>query len=499
MSSNKSLIPQYLLIVFLISGLSYWLFTALKIAWPFTIDDMYISLRYAKNMANGDGLVWNIGQAPVEGYSNFSFVIIGFLALKWGLDPVLILKLMGIIGLIASVLLLYCLARLWVGRLRAIIPVIWLVSYCGEILWAVSGLETTVFQALISASLLLVLKGSGYNCSPNVRGPTKTSYFICAGFVLALASLTRPEGPLLALLFFIISFYDTPRKERKPLYIGSITFVLFYTPYFIWRYGYYGALFPNPVYCKGFVDQFLVLDNVYLSLMCPFFLLTAVTIYSSRNRLHYYFWTPSLLYLILLSKADPIVAFLNRLFLPIFPFILPVSLVGIIWIADYCAVDKRKIFIVFISVLVFFWIPRYSFSNLASFTLNPIAGERLRNQVIDWLEHNMHPTSTVVLGDSGMIPFKSPLNFLDSTCLNNKDIPTYFANDYKKFSQHTLSLKPHLIIITSLLTKDNLQYMPGDKSLFDEIHKNSDYQRTAVFCSKKINSSYCYTLYTIDE
>ena len=234
--------------------------------------------------------------------------------------------------------------------------------------------------------------------------------------------------------------------------------------------------------------------------MCPFALLTAVTIYRSCNRLHYYFWTPSLLYLILLSKADPVVAFLNRSLLAVFPFILPVSLVGIIWIADYCAVDKRKICIVLISVLVFLWIPRYSFSNLSSFTLNPIAGEQLRNQVIDWLENNLHPTNTVVLGDSGMIPFKSSLNFLDSTCLNNKDIPTYFANDYKKFSQHTLSLKPHLIIITSLLTKNNLQYLPGDMFLFDEIKKKSGYRLVPPFFrTKKITSSYCYDLYTIDE
>jgi hypothetical protein len=38
-------------------------------AWPFTVDDAYITLRYAKHLAGGQGLVWNLGERPVEGYS----------------------------------------------------------------------------------------------------------------------------------------------------------------------------------------------------------------------------------------------------------------------------------------------------------------------------------------------------------------------------------------------------------------------------------------------
>jgi hypothetical protein len=37
-------------------------------------DDTYISMRYARHLANGHGLVWNIGEAPVEGFTNFLWV-----------------------------------------------------------------------------------------------------------------------------------------------------------------------------------------------------------------------------------------------------------------------------------------------------------------------------------------------------------------------------------------------------------------------------------------
>jgi len=33
-------------------------------------DDAMISMRYAKNLARGFGLVWNPGDIPVEGYTN---------------------------------------------------------------------------------------------------------------------------------------------------------------------------------------------------------------------------------------------------------------------------------------------------------------------------------------------------------------------------------------------------------------------------------------------
>src|SRR4051794_37248022 len=41
----------------------------------FTIDDAYISFRYAENLASGHGLVYNLGER-VEGYTNFLWVVL---------------------------------------------------------------------------------------------------------------------------------------------------------------------------------------------------------------------------------------------------------------------------------------------------------------------------------------------------------------------------------------------------------------------------------------
>src|SRR5688572_10431188 len=34
------------------------------------VDDAMISMRYAQHLAQGHGLVWNIGESPVQGFTN---------------------------------------------------------------------------------------------------------------------------------------------------------------------------------------------------------------------------------------------------------------------------------------------------------------------------------------------------------------------------------------------------------------------------------------------
>ena len=60
------------------------------------VDDAYISFRFSRNFAEGHGLRFNLGDhIPVEGYSNFLWVVIGS-AVEWlGLDIVFWLPLIS--------------------------------------------------------------------------------------------------------------------------------------------------------------------------------------------------------------------------------------------------------------------------------------------------------------------------------------------------------------------------------------------------------------------
>src|SRR5574340_1380319 len=39
------------------------------------IDDAMVSMRYAQHLAQGHGLVWNIGEQPVEGFTNPAWML----------------------------------------------------------------------------------------------------------------------------------------------------------------------------------------------------------------------------------------------------------------------------------------------------------------------------------------------------------------------------------------------------------------------------------------
>ncbi|WP_026069477.1 hypothetical protein [Legionella tunisiensis] len=138
-----------LLIGFLLVSFVYLFLFQLRAIWPFTIDDMYISLRYAKHWADGYGLLWNIGEEPVEGYSNYSFVVLAAVSLYLHLEPVIVLKSAGVLGLFFATVGVYFLSRLWFSVWLAFIPCLWMLVYRGQIIWSVSGLETSVYQALI--------------------------------------------------------------------------------------------------------------------------------------------------------------------------------------------------------------------------------------------------------------------------------------------------------------------------------------------------------------
>jgi len=51
-------------------------------------EDAFIALRFARNLAVGHGLVWNPGTAPVEGYTDFLWVLVCAAAIKIGLPAV---------------------------------------------------------------------------------------------------------------------------------------------------------------------------------------------------------------------------------------------------------------------------------------------------------------------------------------------------------------------------------------------------------------------------
>ncbi len=224
----------------------------------YTVDDAYISFRYARNLANGLGLVFNAGER-IEGYTNFLFTCLLALAIKVGLDPDRTAKIIGAAAGLGSIALTFGIA----SRLRPPrkVPVVatWLLA--GSLPtagWAVFGLETSVFTALLLLATWLFLR----------ERDTPTA-FPWSGAALAAAGLTRPEAPMFAgllmlflagrplekgskrsLLSPILDLFERRNLVRAALFLGPVA------AHVIFRRLYYGTWVPNTFTAKtGNLDQ----------------------------------------------------------------------------------------------------------------------------------------------------------------------------------------------------------------------------------------------------
>ncbi len=220
-----------------------------SVSW-FLTDDAFISFRYARNLLEGHGLVFNPGEY-VEGYSNFLWVL--ELAAIWGLSGVAPehaapwLSVAFTAGVVA--VMMWWVARLPALRHRGLVAWMTLGFVCSSATFAVwtsgGGLETRQFTFFI---ILAVMCLSLYRDSR--RG------LLAASLSLAAAALTRPEGPMLAALcfgwFVIQRMADTGRLNpdwRRLIWLAA-PFVVLVGAHFLWRYAYYGEWLPNTYYAK---------------------------------------------------------------------------------------------------------------------------------------------------------------------------------------------------------------------------------------------------------
>ncbi|MCX6829297.1 MAG: hypothetical protein NT002_08470 [candidate division Zixibacteria bacterium] len=211
------------------------LFVAHALSLSFTQDDAFISYRYVKNFLAGEGLVFNPGE-QVEGYTNFFFIILMILCGRFGLDYILMSKIIGI----ASGALIMLLSFLWFMRdseeesanILALGAPLLLLTNGAFAYWSISGLETVFFAALVFWGLYLAAE--------------RNILFVP---VMAVATLTRPEGGLVFVLIIIYSIFI--KAARRPEIVRTILFYgLLVLPQIIFRLYYYHDLLPNPFYAK---------------------------------------------------------------------------------------------------------------------------------------------------------------------------------------------------------------------------------------------------------
>jgi hypothetical protein len=200
------------------------------------IDDAYISFRYARNLAGGHGLVFNEGQR-VEGYTNFSWVLLSALAVRAGLSPTWVMPLVGVAAGIGVLVVVYREARAMareeaMPRRLAGVPAAALVAASPSLaFYASTGLETALYTLFATIACAAIARRRA------------------VPFALATvaAALTRPEAGLLAVVG--MTRFAVARDRGPALRAGAIL-AAGLLPYLAWNVAYFGTLVPNTLAAK---------------------------------------------------------------------------------------------------------------------------------------------------------------------------------------------------------------------------------------------------------
>ena len=221
--------------VLLIAGLllvAVVLVLAQLYSWPQIADDAFIFFRYAKHLGTGEGLLWNLGEGPVEGFSSPLWVLILAAAPVLGFELVTAAKTLGVVCFVLTVagagLLTFLMSR---SRWSALVASAVVALSIPLNYWAPSGMETSLYTCLLVAALCLLATGRT----------------LAGAAVLGIVGIGRPEGPFVALVASAVYAVEPNRSIR---WIVPMIALAPAAAYQVFRLLYFGVLFPNTYYAK---------------------------------------------------------------------------------------------------------------------------------------------------------------------------------------------------------------------------------------------------------
>lgn len=432
-----------------------WMLIALVLIWQivaywhFTIDDAYISFRYAQNLVDGNGLVYNVGER-VEGYTNFLWVILIAFLLKVGVPIPASVKIMGLLALGFSLWATYQIAKSLTNQWVAILSVSFCVTYPHLVVASVEGLETPLFVALMLTLLWLLL-----------RQPVRLSTATAIGIVLALLAMTRPDG-LLFLIPVIVVLWGTSPDKKRVATLMIVTALLFYGSYFLWRWHYYQQFLPNTFYAKGIATKYLLerginsLNRFFFDQILPITILSIFTIaYKWREQsLRFLLWfilTRS--FFVMLSGEAWMGHY--RFSTPMLP-LLDILAADAIVMLYHVLKQRQRLASVYVILLLFLSI--YTMLHgIEKSKKHHLATQKYANGLQQahirlgiTLRHYAPKNAVLACADAGALPYYSGLITIDIMGLTDRHIAHLPGHHWEKTDPiYILSKRPNFIVLSS--------------------------------------------------
>lgn len=219
--------------------------------WGWVYDDAYIAFRFSDNWATGNGLTWNPGEDPVEGFTSFAWVLIGaFIQRIFTTPPHVSMIVVSIIS--------------WIVLVTFLLPkMIEAVVYS-------SDRDNDISSKLLGGLTLLTLLLNpylGFNTFHGLETAFHILFFAVAtyfalqdpttknvvGLVVAsfISVMIRPDALAFVFpLWSVLIVYSVSGNQRRKVIAGFLALSIALGIYSLLKWWWFGYPFPNTFYIK---------------------------------------------------------------------------------------------------------------------------------------------------------------------------------------------------------------------------------------------------------
>ena len=473
------------------------------------LDDAYIFLRYVRNFTTGHGIVWNIGEKPVEGFSSFLyFILLSIISFISHAQLENVIQILGVLFGIGSLIVTYLISKkLFKNYFTKFLPITLLTFSPFLVIWSTIGMDSILYLFLFLLCFYFYIR---------YRENRKFIYIFSISCVFL--ALSRSEAMVFILVTFIFELLIRMKEKKKVfdkgLLISGSLFIVLYGTYFVWRWIYFGHLFSNTYYAKTGGNLYQIfggLDNFWQSFKTLFVGTSAVIlipliflfITKKRSWVIYYF---SLLILVI-SASNILVGgdvFGVRFYLPVWGLLLILSSLALDQFINSKSIKTYQtaliITTIFISAL-FAWykndyyqedkrlyrnIPYYLANRDSYPSVEDTNSESYYDSKTTFramasvLNSDLEPGSSIALVAVGTIGYYSDFTIYDMVGkvdehiahepFNEKYIESWRPGHDKGDGKYILGKKPDYILLYSILSREPVEEITVDS--FDYQYKS---------------------------
>ena len=454
-------------------GSLYWGF------FKYPHEDVLILYRYVEILAQSGVISFNLNEFPIEGATDFFWLIVLTFFFKLGIDPFLTSQILNAISLFG---ILYFLHKFYFKDFNPIyqFSLIFVFLNIGPIV----GASVLGFSALSFCFIMLLV----YHFS--IQG----KLFIWAIFSIIFC-LLRPEAFIFFLPTILISYQTSLDKFEFIKYFLLISF--FGIIYLIFRYFYFNELLPLPIVVKGIggetsiIRYFARISELFTTFFIPLCLTILCYVFlhwkeffslSNRYFIFIVLIIPTLLiYIFLLSTGHASQNIFFRYFAPVYFLTF--------LIASYSLKKLYKNRIIFNCLFFLIIVGSLDHSNLLN-RISGIEAKRISNpttKIVTYFNEEINPLTniafsimnseedyTIMLTEAGNIPFFSKKRVIDIAGLN-----------YPLFSKRPVSCKDFKDFNADLVEID---IGPIDQFNFQKLVDDDTYPQCGVIEKNKLYS-----------